>query len=219
MTFSILAREPESGAIGGAAATGNLCVGGWVLRGDIRAGMTASQGMAPSPFWGADTLAAMRGGARADEAVRRIVEADSGAAARQLAALDTGGGTGVHDGAENHAWCGHLAAPGLIVAGNWLHSAEVLKAVADAFAAKQGPLAVRLLAALSAGAEAGGDARGLMSAALQVHAPEAAPLDLRIDHSDAPLAALSTLHARTLAPDYRAWLAIVPTLKEPERCR
>ena len=38
MTFSILARNPETGEIGGAAATGNLCVGGWVLRGDIKKG-------------------------------------------------------------------------------------------------------------------------------------------------------------------------------------
>ena len=48
MTFSILARDPTTGAIGGAAATGSLCVGGWVLRGDLAAGMSASQGAAPS---------------------------------------------------------------------------------------------------------------------------------------------------------------------------
>ena len=43
MTFSILAQDPETGAIGGAAATGSLCVGGWVLRGDLDAGMSAKQ--------------------------------------------------------------------------------------------------------------------------------------------------------------------------------
>ena len=48
MTFSILARNPKTGEIGGAAATGNLCVGGWVLRGDIKKGVTASQGFYPS---------------------------------------------------------------------------------------------------------------------------------------------------------------------------
>ena len=219
MTLSILVHDPDSGAIGGAATTGNLCVGGWVLRGDLRAGMTASQGMAPGLFWGEDALLALRGGASAAEAVRCVVEKDAGAPARQLAVLDTGGGTGVYDGADNHAWCGHLALPGLIVAGNWLQSAEVVHAAADAFTETRGSMAERLLAALQAGAAAGGDARGLLSAALQVHSPGAPPLDLRIDHSTEPLAALGALHEQTLAPDYRAWLSIVPTVEEPTPCR
>jgi uncharacterized Ntn-hydrolase superfamily protein len=56
MTFSILARNPKTGEIGGAAATGNLCVGGWVLRGDIKKGVTASQGFYPSTIWGENIL-------------------------------------------------------------------------------------------------------------------------------------------------------------------
>lgn len=219
MTLSILVHEPDGSAIGGAATTGNLCVGGWVLRGDLRAGMTASQGMAPGLFWGEDALLALRDGASAAEAVRRVVEKDAGAPARQLAALDTRGGTGVYNGADNHPWCGHLALPGLIVAGNWLYSAEVLHATAEAFTAAHGGLAERLLAALHAGASAGGDARGLLSAALQVHSSGAPPLDLRVDHSTEPLADLAALHEKTLAPDYRAWLAIVPTMEAPEPCR
>lgn len=219
MTLSILAHEPDTGAIGGAATTGNLCVGAWVLRGDRRAGMTASQGTAPSVLWGEEALAAMKAGASAEEAVGSTVKADAGAPARQLAALDRGGGTGAYDGADNHAWCGHLALPGLIVAGNWLHSAAVVQAAADGFTATQGPLAEKLLAALRAGAEAGGDARGLMSAALQVHSPGAAPLDLRVDDSPEPLASLSALYQRTRMPAYGAWLATVPTLEEPQRCR
>ena len=59
MTFSLLARDPATGAIGGAAATGSLCVGGWVLRGSLAGGMSASQGKAPSTFWGEDVLAMM----------------------------------------------------------------------------------------------------------------------------------------------------------------
>ena len=47
MTFSILARDPDSGLIGGAAATGSLCVGGWVLRGRAGVGLSASQGASP----------------------------------------------------------------------------------------------------------------------------------------------------------------------------
>ncbi|MFN3526048.1 MAG: DUF1028 domain-containing protein, partial [Paracoccus sp. (in: a-proteobacteria)] len=63
MTFSILAQDLGTGAFGGAAATGSLCVGGWVLRGDSRAGLTASQGAAPSTMWGEDVLVRMMSGA------------------------------------------------------------------------------------------------------------------------------------------------------------
>ena len=90
MTFSILVRDPETGVLGGAAATGNLCVGGWVLRGDARAGLSASQGRTPSTLWGEDVLDAMRHGQNAAQAVAGIVAADRGRATRQLLALDRG---------------------------------------------------------------------------------------------------------------------------------
>ena len=80
MTFSLLARDPETGAIGGAAATGSLCVGGWVLRGNLAGGMSASQGMAPSTFWGEDVLDFMAAGNPAKKAIeavtRPILEGD-----------------------------------------------------------------------------------------------------------------------------------------------
>ncbi|MCK5502968.1 MAG: DUF1028 domain-containing protein, partial [Tritonibacter mobilis] len=44
MTFSILMYDRETGSFAAAAATGSLCVGGWVLRGDIESGLVASQG-------------------------------------------------------------------------------------------------------------------------------------------------------------------------------
>ena len=56
MTYSILARDPETGAFGGAAATGSLCVGGWVLRGRAGVGISASQGASPSTLWGEEAL-------------------------------------------------------------------------------------------------------------------------------------------------------------------
>jgi uncharacterized Ntn-hydrolase superfamily protein len=56
MTFSILALDRENKLMGGAAATGNLCVGGWVLRADARAGVTASQGIRPSTVLGVKAL-------------------------------------------------------------------------------------------------------------------------------------------------------------------
>ena len=67
MTFSILAQDLNTGCMGGAAATGSLCVGGWVLRGDSRAGMSASQGAAPSTLWGEDALNRMQAGDTAEQ--------------------------------------------------------------------------------------------------------------------------------------------------------
>ena len=101
MTFSILVRDPETGAMGGAAATGNLCVGGWVLRGDVRAGLSASQGKTPSTLWGEDVLDEMRKGLSAENAVANVVSADHGRETRQLLALDHGGRTAAFTGDEN----------------------------------------------------------------------------------------------------------------------
>ena len=78
MTISILAFDEKTGVYGGGAATGSLCVGGWVLRGDAESGLSASQGSLPSTMWGNDVLARMRDGEPADLAVRRVVDADAG---------------------------------------------------------------------------------------------------------------------------------------------
>ena len=106
MTISILAYDEKSGTYGGAATTGSLCVGGWVLRGDGESGMSASQGSLPSTMWGSDVLDRMRAGTPADDAVAQITGADSGRAERQLSALDPAGGTGHFTGANSIATAG-----------------------------------------------------------------------------------------------------------------
>ena len=74
--------------------TGSLCVGGWVLRGDARWGLSATQGSLVSTLWGTDCLAEMERGATAPRGVEEVTRADPGRAHRQLAALDPDGGTG-----------------------------------------------------------------------------------------------------------------------------
>ena len=69
MTISILAFDERTGAYGGAATTGNLCVGGWVLRGDAESGLSASQGLLPSTLWGTDSLKLMQMGVSSAQAV------------------------------------------------------------------------------------------------------------------------------------------------------
>ncbi|MGD9294247.1 MAG: DUF1028 domain-containing protein, partial [Roseobacter sp.] len=78
-------------------------------------------------------------------------------------------------------------------------------------------LDLRLLNALDAAARAGGDSRGLLSAALLVVRRDAAPLTLRIDYSTNPLADLRTLHRRATTGAYADWAGHVPTLADPFR--
>ena len=217
MTFSILAQDFGTGSFCSAAATGSLCVGGWVLRGDSRAGMSASQGAAPSTMWGEDALIRMQAGDTAEQALAAVTGSDAGRAWRQLAVLDRAGSAACHTGTANTEWRGSVVAPGLVVSGNMLAGPQVLEALHDTFLAEHGSLAERLLAALAAAEAAGGDRRGLQSAALLVVSDDAPPLTLRVDWSENPVAALRDLHTRSHSGDYAAWLPKVPTRNDPER--
>lgn len=217
MTISILAYDANSGAYGGAATTGSLCVGGWVLRGDPESGLSAAQGSLPSTLWGNEVLTLMRGGTAAAEAVRKVVDADIGRDERQLAALDPAGRTGVFTGANSIAAAGGRTDGPVVVAGNLLASETVLDACLTGFQRAEGGLDRRLLAALAAAAEAGGDSRGLLSAALLVVGAERPPLSLRVDYAQAPLQALNDLHRRATSGDYARWTTHVPTLRDPQR--
>lgn len=217
MTISILAFDEKSGAYGGAATTGSLCVGGWVLRGDAESGLSASQGSLPSTLWGTNVLALMRGGKDAMDAVEKVTSGDAGQDERQLAALDTAGRTGHFTGANSIAIAGARTGRHVVVAGNLLASEAVLDACLAGFHGADGALDTRLLAALTAAANAGGDSRGLLSAALLVVSRTQPPLTLRIDYSETPLEALAELQSRATTGDYAEWTRFVPTLDDPER--
>lgn len=217
MTFSLLARDPETGAIGGAAATGSLCVGGWVLRGTLAGGMSASQGMSPSTFWGEDVLGLMAGGLSADKAVKAVTTPDAGRAQRQLSALPVAGEPAVYSGAGNTPVIGERVFETGVAAGNMLANGDVVDALVEGFLGARGRFSARLLAGLRAADAAGSDSRGLMSSALLVLSPSRAPLSLRVDYAEDPLSALEALHARATTGAYAAWARQVPTLEDPER--
>lgn len=217
VTISILAHDEKTGVCGGAAATGSLCVGGWVLRGHAESGMSASQGTAPSTLWGDEVLDRMKGGASAEDAVAKVVAEDPGAAHRQLAALDLRGGVAAHTGSQSVPSAGARMGPGIVVAGNMLASEKVLDAAMEGYATATGAFADRLIAALRAAEAAGGDSRGLQSAALLVVSRTEPPLTLRIDRSDDPLAALAELHRAARTPPYADWINVVPVLDDPYR--
>lgn len=217
MTYSILVRDPATGIFGGAAATGNLCVGGWVLRGDPRIGLSASQGKTPSTLWGEDVLVAMGDGLCAQDAVDVIVNADGGRTGRQLLALDRHGSCGHFTGGENVPYMAHIVTPDSVVAGNMLADPAVIRACHRGYLESAGPLPRRLLKAMKAAAIAGGDMRGLMSAAILTLGENAPPIDLRVDHSLSPLEDLEHLVSLTEAADYMSWRETLPTRSNPFR--
>ncbi len=217
MTFSILIRDPTTGSLGGAAATGSLCVGGWVLRGRLGAGLSASQGAAPSEFWGTGVLDRMAAGETAGRAVAAQVAPDPNRDWRQLSALDPQGGTAAHSGQCNGAERGHVCRPDRVAAGNILTGLDTLDRLLDAYETTTGPVSARLLAALKAAQGQGGDQRGLKSAALLVLAADRPPLTLRVDWAEDPLAALEALHHRATSGDYADWTRAVPVAADPFR--
>lgn len=217
MTFSILAYDAETGRLGSGAATGSLCVGGWVLRGDLASGLSASQGTAPSTVWGEEVLAHMRKGLTPSDAVTKTVSDDTGRAFRQLAALGPAGGTAAFTGNQSIPACGHRSTDRVIVAGNMLTNDTVLDAVLDCFLSTPGSLGERILRALEAGETAGSDSRGLMSAAMLVIGRDMPPLTLRVDYSETPLPDLRTLHERATTGAYAEWMQLVPTVQTPHR--
>lgn len=92
---------------------------------------------------------------------------------------------------------------------------DVIAALVDGYATANGSFPRRLLAGLVAGAQNGGDARGLMSAAILIVAPNHPPVDLRIDVAPDPLDALASLLSKVEGPDYAEWMRALPTTAAP----
>jgi len=210
MTFSVLTFDEKEGVFAAAAATGSLCVGGWVLRGDIESGLVASQGTSPSSFWRDDCLRFMYTGQSASEAIDLAIANDSGRDYRQIIALDKFGTTSGFTGINSVSHASHITERNFAVAGNMIAGSHVLEAVKKQVNSDQAPIDQRMLNALKAGKDAGGDNRGLLSAALLVLSPSHPPLDLRIDYSSDPLSDLQLLLDRSKKSPYYDWLSEVP---------
>ena len=220
MTFSVLALDRATGAIGGAAATGNLAVGAWVLYAAAGVGAVATQGLSVSTPWGDEGLARLGRGESPEEIVSELTRADGGRDYRQLAVMDAAGRSAAWTGRHNEDRKGHVAGVDWVFAGNWLSNGDVLaemkRAYRDGTATKL-EFGHRLLAALDAAVEAGSDARGTFSAAIRIVHPARPPLDLRVDHDLAALARLHALYDMATRPPYSEWIGQLPTLDDPHR--
>jgi uncharacterized Ntn-hydrolase superfamily protein len=196
MTWSLVARDPATGAFGIAVATRFFAVGALCPHGDGGVGALSTQALI-NPTYGPRALRLLREGVPAQTVVDVLTQSDPGREARQLHVLDAAGRIAAYTGRACVPWCGHAIHAGFSVAGNMLTGPEVIEASARAFeTAANLPFPRRLIAALKAGEAAGGDKRGRQSAALKIYTSEEYPaLDLRVDDHADPLAELERLEA------------------------
>jgi uncharacterized Ntn-hydrolase superfamily protein len=199
MTWSIVARDELTGALGVAVATRSLAVGGIAPHGAGRVGALATQARF-NPLYATDGLQFLAEGRDAEEVVGILTSLDPGRATRQVHMIDSRGGIGNYTGDLCEAWCGHIKGPNVSVAGNMLAGRTVVMATLDTFLEASGQsLAERLLRSLEAGEAEGGDKRGKQSAAIKVwHAEPYAVLDLRTDDHAEPLVELRRLYELAL---------------------
>lgn len=215
MTWSIIARDSQTGQIGIAVATRFFAVGARVPHIAPGIGGIATQALV-NPYYGIDGVKLLREGRSAREVIDTLVATDDGREARQLHVMDAQGRIAAHTGKECIDWCGHIQGDGFSLAGNMLAGAAVLDDTANAYTTNAAlPFAQRLIAAMKAGEAAGGDKRGKQSAALLIHGEEEwSDLDLRVDDHTDPLAELERLEAvsRERWVHFRRFL---PTRKNP----
>lgn len=196
MTYSILAHDAEQGLCGMAVASKFFAVGAIAPWSGGPHGAAMSQAL-PNPELGHRALGLLAEGHAAPAVVEMLQGMDRGINQRQLHVIDNKGRTAAHTGADCVDWCGHQTAPGVSVAGNMLAGPAV---VADTLKCWQErtdlPIVERLIAAMQAGEDAGGDKRGKQSIGLRIQGPEVyARLDLRVDDHEDPIPELRRLYA------------------------
>lgn len=208
-TFSILGYDPATGEVGGAVQSRVFSVGNGVLWAEAGIGAVATQAIVDVSY-GPQAMALLRAGVAPEEVVQRVWEADPDPRpdnwtkqGRQFAVMDARGAVAAFTGPRasewaGHAYCGsgaHCSAQGNILAGP-----EVVQAMVRAFETTEGHLSLRLLAALEAGQAAGGDRRGMQSAAMLIVAEDGGVwlnndvvLRLQVDDAEQPIAELRRL--------------------------
>lgn len=219
MTFSIIARDPETGAFGIACETHFFGVGrlvGWLEPG---VGVIATQAFVNVGF-GPRGLELLRNGLGAEDALTALIAGDDAPAVRQLAIIGPDGAVANHTGENCVASAGALAGNQVSVQGNMLASDEVYRSMLDAYESSSSlPFAKRLLAALRAGEDAGGDARGSQSAVLKIvsgnrggNTWEETLLDLRVDDHPDPVTEITRLAELAGAYDDLGGVMFAPRL-------
>jgi uncharacterized Ntn-hydrolase superfamily protein len=201
MTFSIVARGTDGTSFGVAVASKFLAVGAAVPAAEAGVGALATQAYANLAYR-PDGMAQLRVGRTAQLTLDTLVATDDKRESRQVGIVDAAGAAATFTGTECNPWAGGVSGEGYAVQGNILVGPEVVEAMEQAWLASntEAPLGRKLLAALTAGDDAGGDRRGRQSAALFVVTPEGGYgggsdvlVDLRVDDHEAPVEELARL--------------------------
>lgn len=206
-TFSMVARCHRTSALGVCVSTAVPSVGSVVPHVGLRVGAIATQGYT-NVVYGIDGLRLLRKGFAPQSILDTLLKEDSDRELRQVAIIDRKGRKAAFTGEETSGWRCHIIGEDCVVAGNMLTSGKVVEAMVRAFAESEGWLAERLMRSLEAGAEAGGDRRGKMSAALLVADEELVLetrplLSLRVDVHAEPVREL-----RRAFEAYKAWIEV-----------
>lgn len=199
-TFSIVARDPETGEMAVGVQSHWFSVGTAVTWGEAGVGVVATQSFVNKSY-GIKGLTLMKAGKSATNALSELLAADDGREVRQVAMIDVNGNVSAHTGKKCIDFAGHIIGKNYSVQSNMMLNNQVCSAMSKAFEASEGkPLAERILASLQAAQAVGGDIRGKQSAALLVVAgrSEGKPwderlIDLRVDDHITPLAELDRL--------------------------
>lgn len=195
-TFSIVARDPNTGEMGVAVQSHWFSVGSIVTWGEAGVGVIATQSFV-NPAFGPNGLALLKNGLTPEQAVKMLTTNDDGRDVRQLAILDGTNKPANYTGKKCIPAAGGIIGKDFAVQANLMANDKVWPAMAKAFRETKGPLAERMVAALEAAQSVGGDIRGKQSAALLVVKGKSTGkvwkdrlIDLRVEDSPNPIAEL-----------------------------
>jgi uncharacterized Ntn-hydrolase superfamily protein len=199
VTYSIVARDPDTGEMGVATQSQAFAVGSSVPFALPGHGVIATQSMA-EPMYGSVGLDLLQGGFTAQEVLTALSSVDPQPERRQVAVLSVTGDLAAYTGSSCVEAAGHLIGDTCVALANMAASPLVWESMVERYENSGGPLAQRLLNALQAAEDAGGDFRGRRSAAIMVIRPSTTghpwhdmAVDLRVDDSADPVAALAEL--------------------------
>ncbi|HZD05123.1 MAG TPA: DUF1028 domain-containing protein, partial [Longimicrobiales bacterium] len=205
-TFSVVGYDPDTGEVGVAVQSRVFSVGNGVIWGKANVGVVATQAIVDVSY-GPRGLELLEQGLTPEQVVERLLAEDPdprperwSKQGRQFSVMDARGHVATHTGPEATEWAGHRIGRYVSAQGNILAGPEVVDAMVEAFESTEGHLSFRLLAALEAGQAAGGDRRGMQSAAMLIVKEDGGVwlnndvvLRLQVDDSDQPIQELRRL--------------------------
>jgi len=192
-TFSIVARDPHNGDFGIIVQSKFPAVGAIVPWAKAKIGAIATQAWA-NVGYGPNGLDILESGKSASETLKILLDGDEGREHRQIGIVDTNGQAVAHTGKECMDWAGQIVGDGFTCQGNILAGEAVVADIAEAYENTEGDLIVKMFAGLNAGQAAGGDRRGMQSAAVIVVREKGGYeegndryVDVRVDEHPSPI--------------------------------